>query len=546
MNKLSLTIKLSLGFGILVAILTALGVTGYRDTSIVERLSAEVARQARKKEMTIMLDLLTEKQITSFRAFLLTGDPERLKSGMAAQTAFRETSENLEKVLQTEEEKRAFALIRQTYAEYRALMDQAIELRRANQVQQAIDLVFAPPVTAKRLALAKYGGALIETIGKVSQAAVDRQNATEASAKTWMLGLTLAGMLAGLGVSILMVRSVTGSVSRMLAVIREIANKNLTMADMKIASNDEFGMAGVALNQMKNTLHQVIRSIAGMAVRVASASEELNATSRQITSNSEETSAQAGVVSKAAEHVSQNLQTVATGAEEMGASIKDIAKNATEAAKVATSAVKVAENANAAVSKLGESSAEIGQVIKVITSIAQQTNLLALNATIEAARAGEAGKGFAVVANEVKELAKKTAKATEDISRKIETIQGDTKAAVDSIGTITQVINEINGISSTIATAVEEQNATTNEMARNVSEAAHGSGEITSSIAGVADAAESTSRGAGDTQKAAQQLVATSADLRRLVEQFRIDANENSREKGTAATPTLSRAAHAG
>ena len=180
------------------------------------------------------------------------------------------------------------------------------------------------------------------------------------------------------------------------------------------------------------------------------------------------------MVSKAAQQVSQNLQTVATGAEEMGVSIKDIAKNATEAAKVATSAVKVAETTTAIVSKLGESSTEIGQVIKVITSIAQQTNLLALNATIEAARAGEAGKGFAVVANEVKELAKETAKATEDISRKIEAIQTDTKAAVDAIASICGVINQINDISCTIATAVEEQNATTNEMSRNVSEAAHG------------------------------------------------------------------------
>jgi methyl-accepting chemotaxis protein len=211
----------------------------------------------------------------------------------------------------------------------------------------------------------------------------------------------------------------------------------------------------------------------------------------------------------------------------MGASIKEIAKNATEAAKVATAAVKVAETANSTVGKLGESSAEIGQVIKVITSIAQQTNLLALNATIEAARAGEAGKGFAVVANEVKELAKETAKATEDISRKIEAIQTDTKAAVDAIGTISEVINQINGISSTIATAVEEQNATTNEMARNVSEAAHGSEEITSNIAGVAQAAESTSRGAGDTQKAAQQLVETSSELRRLIERFKVSTPGN-------------------
>jgi methyl-accepting chemotaxis protein len=146
-----------------------------------------------------------------------------------------------------------------------------------------------------------------------------------------------------------------------------------------------------------------------------------------------------------------------------------------------------------------------------------------------------------VVANEVKELAKETAKATEDISRKIETIQTDTKAAVEAIANISGVINQINDISNTIATAVEEQNATTNEMARNVSEAAHGSGEITSNITGVAQAAESTSQGAGQTQHAAQQLVDTSQELRRLVEQFKI----NTEVKNTSSGSAQSRAAHA-
>jgi len=150
------------------------------------------------------------------------------------------------------------------------------------------------------------------------------------------------------------------------------------------------------------------------------------------------------------------------------------------------------------------------------------------------------------VANEVKELAKETAKATEDISRKIEAIQTDTKAAVDAIASISEVINQVNGISSTIATAVEEQNATTNEMARNVSEAAQGSGEITNNIAGVAQAAESTSRGATDTQKAAQQLVETSAQLRRLIEQFRVNAGEGAHSGVQTQTRSHSRAAHAG
>ncbi|HXM63194.1 MAG TPA: methyl-accepting chemotaxis protein [Terriglobales bacterium] len=335
----------------------------------------------------------------------------------------------------------------------------------------------------------------------------------------------------------------TQKVDSILTVVSAAGQGDLTR-EIQVHGSDAIGQMGEGLAKFFTDLRRSIGSIGASAMTLASASEELTTVSQQMSANAEETSAQTKVVSGATVQVNQNLQTVATGAEEMGASIKEIAKNATEAAKVASSAVRAAEAANTTVSKLGDSSAEIGQVIKVITSIAQQTNLLALNATIEAARAGEAGKGFAVVANEVKELAKKTAKATEDISRKIEIIQVDAKAAVDSIGTISEVINQINGISNTIATAVEEQNATTNEMARNVSEAAHGSGEITSNIAGVAEAAESTSRGASDTQKAAQQLVETSTELRRLVEQFKIDDGENGQKN--AAADQASKRAHAG
>jgi len=274
-----------------------------------------------------------------------------------------------------------------------------------------------------------------------------------------------------------------------------------------------------ARKKAEAALTVTITAVNQNAQALASSSEELTAVSQQMSSNSEETATQSNVVAAASEQVSKNVATVATSAEEMSASAKEIAKNATEAAKVATQAVKVASDTNKTVAKLGESSIEIGKVIKVITSIAQQTNLLALNATIEAARAGEAGKGFAVVANEVKELAKQTATATEDISGKIEAIQNDTKAAVSAIDQIGKIINQINDIQNTIASAVEEQTATTNEIARNASEAAKGSTEISKNIANVSEAAKNTTQGANNTLTAATELAKLAADLKRVVEQ---------------------------
>ncbi|MBL8174962.1 MAG: hypothetical protein JNK48_09835, partial [Bryobacterales bacterium] len=270
------------------------------------------------------------------------------------------------------------------------------------------------------------------------------------------------------------------------------------------------------------TVQVMVRNeITQTAQALASSSEELTAISQQMANTSEETATQANIVSAASEEVSKNVGVVATGSEEMLASIREISKSANDAARIARNAVTVADSTNETITKLGDSSVEIGKVIKVITSIAQQTNLLALNATIEAARAGEAGKGFAVVANEVKELAKETAKATEEISQKIEAIQGDTKGAVRAIGEIGTVINQINDISNTIASAVEEQTATTNEIGRNLTEAAKGTTEIARNITGVATAAQSTTQGASDTQSAAKSLSEMASKLQQLVVQFK-------------------------
>lgn len=309
-------------------------------------------------------------------------------------------------------------------------------------------------------------------------------------------------------------------VDNMLEVVKSAAEGDLTR-EISVNGTDAIGQMGQGLKNFLENLRKNISQIATTAKTLATSSESMTAVSQEMAGTAEETSAQANVVSAASQEISRNVQTVATGAEEMGASIKEIAENANEAARIAASAVKVADTANVTVGKLGDSSAEIGQVIKVITSIAEQTNLLALNATIEAARAGEAGKGFAVVANEVKELANQTAKATDEISTKIKAIQGDTHGAVDAIGEISMIINQINDISNTIASAVEEQTATTAEIGRNVGEAARGTTEITENINGVAQAASDTSNGIGQTQSAATELEKMAADLQELVGQFK-------------------------
>ncbi|MCK6447300.1 MAG: globin-coupled sensor protein [Planctomycetes bacterium] len=269
-------------------------------------------------------------------------------------------------------------------------------------------------------------------------------------------------------------------------------------------------------------LRKSVQQMSGATGKLGVSAKELTTTSSQMAANAEETAAQSNMVSAASEEITKSVSVVAAGSEEMLASIKEISRGSSDTANKARAAVEKAHKAEETMAQLGTSSTEIGKVVRLINSIAEQTNLLALNATIEAARAGAAGKGFAVVATEVKELARRTAEATRDIHEKVEAIQKDAKNAVEAIAQIGAIIEDVNQLSSTIASAVEEQTATTHEISRNVTEAARGSQEITKNIGGVAEAARDTTQGAARTELAARELGKVAEELGQLVARFRV------------------------
>ena len=386
---------------------------------------------------------------------------------------------------------------------------------------------------------------------KSGEAVVQLTNKSRSTA-TRVLLISVVAMAAGILFSVFMTRYITTRINKLTRFSGLLAKGDFS-GHIDMDQKDEIGQLAASLEKTRGDLSRMFSATIDEVVSLSSSTDSLYSVSQQLADGADDMTGRANTVAAAAEEMSNNMNSVAaaseqaatnvnmvaTAAEEMTATVKAIAGNSEKGRGITNEAVSKAESASLKVNELGAAAEEISKVTEVITEISEQTNLLALNATIEAARAGEAGKGFAVVANEIKELAKQTAEATQGIKAKVEGIQNTTAATVSEIGQITHVIQSVNDIVSSIANAVEEQSITTQEIAQNVAQASQGiqevnenvaqssavSAEIAQDIAQVSrvsvEIKDSSDRVSGD----AGNLSEVSSRIKEMIMQFKVDTS---------------------
>lgn len=471
-----------------------------------------------------------------------------LKEEMANASAFwRKTLPALKAMSDTDEEVRLARIVIDTYPAF----EKAVQKDLVNLVTSKGDVAaFEEMDDLVDGLLGKIDEPLMKIIDSVGDEAPEATEAFHAQMEKTTLTRRIfsAVMLGVIGfVMFFVARGILLPILAACRMVQDVAEGEGDLTKRLAVGGDEVGELSSWFNIFIEKLHGIISQVqtnlstlnnstgelSSLSEMLASGADDATSRSHNVASAAEEMSSNMNAVAAASEQASTNVNMVASASEEMSATVNEIAGNTAKARQITEEAVAKTDTASKRVDELGGAANEISKVTEVITEISEQTNLLALNATIEAARAGEAGKGFAVVANEIKELAKQTAEATLEIKQKIEAIQSSTNLTVTEISEINAIINDVNEVVTTIATAVEEQSASTSEIATNVSQAAQGITEVnenvsqSSTVSGeISQDITEVSQIAGQLKDNSTKVNSQSTELASLADQLSVIVNQ--------------------